>query len=194
MKESEARRNSQWLHYARLGGMHDATNFWLLAGTAAPVIALANVVGFGDTAQLMLELTSMRRKSATNAEPNLVGIRDTDQLRLALASLRRDADHKRQVRNGLIMANLAMGISTVNLITQTIVLFAALRFFGEGVSWYSEYTVEYILIYGMVAILSATFLANSLRHSTAKIKSTAQASMTSDTTPQQETSTDQDGS
>jgi hypothetical protein len=119
----------------------------LLAGTAAPVIALANVVGFGDTTQRVIELGSMRRQNIAKV------------------------DHKNRIRNGILIGNLIMIISLVNLLVQAAVLFAALRFFADGVRWFSADTVEYILVYGMGVIIWTTYLSGSLRRSADEIKS-----------------------
>ena len=112
--------------------MHDATDFWLLAGTAAPVIALANVVSYGDSAKLALDFKAILKHSAATSE------------------------QKKWAKNGYTSANLAMAIGYVNLALQSLAFLSALLFFAIG-NGTPPLLLVLILTYGMIAIFAGSF-------------------------------------
>jgi hypothetical protein len=132
--------------YAKLDGMHDATNFWLLAGTAAPVIALANVVLFGDTVKLMLDFRSIRKRSTATAE------------------------QKKWAEKGYKFAVASAAMSYLNMFAQTITLFYALLYFLIGKSGIPGKIAEIILTAGMAILAGGLMFSSIARNSASEIR------------------------
>jgi hypothetical protein len=133
--------------YAKLDGMYDATNFWLLTGTSAPVIILANVVLFGDAWGQLLDLRSIRGGSAATFE------------------------QKKLATTGLRFAYATTILAYSCLFTETIVLWQAAHFFtfgGKGL--WAPSTQFKLLMFGMGAILFGSIFSSYAKHSVAEIE------------------------
>jgi hypothetical protein len=129
--------------------MHDATNFWLLAGTAAPVIALANLVLLGDTSKQIFDFLEIRRNAI--ATP----------------------DQKTWARNGLRPAQVVAIASYANLVGQTFVLAQALEFFAIGHSGSGATAIQLILEFGMIVLIIVSLISSYVRHTAAEVKAAA---------------------
>jgi hypothetical protein len=121
--------------------MHDATNFWLLSGTSAPVIALANAVVVGDTYKLTLDLISIRGRSSTAT---------TRQKKLA--------------KNALWLAGPTTIMGLLNYLLQATAFLNALVFFSAGESNESATSVKWTLFYGMGVLFLASAFSSIARH------------------------------
>lgn len=121
--------------------MHDYMSFWLLAGTAAPVIALANIVLAGDTFKLIQDLVYARRMKGATEE------------------------QKDWARFGLKSAQKAAFLSYINLFVQTLVLVFALIFFATGFGGDAHALPIFAEGYGMLALAGASIFSGSAQHS-----------------------------
>jgi hypothetical protein len=120
--------------------MHDATDFWLVAGTSAPVIALANVVLFGDTFERILSFRAVRGEvKASDSE-------------------------KRWAKRGLRIGYFTAALSAGNLTAQLLVLVFALDFFTGGISLFSATTVKLIFSYGVSVLLGGSMGSGFVHH------------------------------
>jgi hypothetical protein len=120
--------------------MHDATDFWLVAGTSAPVIALANVVLFGDTIERILGFTTVR------------------------GEVRASDSEKRWAKIGLIIGSITAALSAGNLTAQLIVLVAALDLFTTGISIFSATAVIFFFSYGIAVLLCGSMGSGLVHH------------------------------
>jgi hypothetical protein len=128
--------------------MHDATNFWLLAGTSAPLIILANVVLLGDAFKLTCDFRSILRSNKASANQN------------------------NSAKAGLRNAYIALGISEANLVVLSTVLIVALQFFASGSGdGFSATLIDYILLFGMATLLAGSLFSGLARHSATEVKS-----------------------
>jgi hypothetical protein len=130
--------------------MQDSTNFWLIAGAAAPIIALANVVTFGDASSLQ-HFFKYQVRSLTG-----------DQARLDWA------------KHGRSRTWIVLILSYINLTLQGLVLFGALSHFINGIFAGKESLLLAAAIetYGIIVVLPATvFWTGSARNSQSQVES-----------------------
>jgi hypothetical protein len=126
--------------------MRDATNFWLVTGTAAPVIILANAVLFGDIVKLQLDLRSTSKRSAATA------------------------DQKELAKTGSIFAWITLVMSYTNLILQSLTLGIALGFFAHGADVPPVLIVIFFAV-SVIFLLGGSVCSGFARHIAAGIKS-----------------------
>jgi hypothetical protein len=88
--------------------MYDAKDFLLVAGTAAPIIALANVVVFGDSYKLLRVFGVVRKRPTITLEC------------------------KDWANRGYKAARVAVGMSYINFLAQALVLVYVLFYLSEG--------------------------------------------------------------
>jgi hypothetical protein len=111
--------------------MHDATNFWLVSGTSAPVIALADAVVVGDMYKLVFDLISINKRGSTAT-----------------------AKQKKLARNTLWrLAGPVAAAGGINYLLQAGVFLNALVFFTTGESNTSVASAKWTLFYGMGILL-----------------------------------------
>jgi hypothetical protein len=145
--QSEAGDGCHATTYAKLGAMYDAANYWLVTGTAAPVIILANVVLFGDTLKLLLDF-----RSASNESPAI-------------------SNQKKLAATGSKYEWITLGFSYANFVAQSVALGVALGFFWKGPPGFPPVLIQIFFAFGLITLFIASICSGLARHTAARIKS-----------------------
>lgn len=129
--------------------MKDPTSFWLIAGAAAPIIALASVVTFGDASFLQ------------------------HFFKYQIGSLAEDRTRLDWAKHGRSRIWIVLVGSYINLSLQALVLGGGFVHFAYGTFKGKESfaLVSFIEVYGIVVVALSVFWTGSARNSKAQVES-----------------------